>query len=205
MITDGHRADASGVRQPESTVAVADQMTRRFVPGEGFGHLARNPLRRGISGNGDPDQSPSRVVENHQAIEKSEGDGADHEQIKRCNPGGLVSQEALPALRPRSPDSNHIASDGRFADLDSEHQQFAVNAWRTPEWIFPADAADQMTEPAINPGPSSAPPRLPAPVGAKSLAMPTQHRLGLHDDHGIQQRRENAAQPDQDQAQYFAI
>src|SRR5208282_532064 len=71
---------------------------------------------------------------------------------------------------------------------------------RAPERIFSAHTADQLAELAINPGASTAPPRLPAPVGAKALSMPAQHSLRLDDDHGIQHRREEPGQTDQDQA-----
>jgi len=81
MIADTHSTHAASVRRPERTVAVTDQMTRRFAPGKGLGHLACDPLGGRIGGHGDPDQPPSRVAKNHQTIEQLEGDGADHEQV----------------------------------------------------------------------------------------------------------------------------
>src|SRR5215469_4120893 len=43
-IADAHCPNAPGVRRPERSVAVAEQMTRRVAPREGLGHLARYPL-----------------------------------------------------------------------------------------------------------------------------------------------------------------
>jgi len=60
-----HRMNAPGVRRPERTVAVTDQMTRRFAPGKGFGQLACDPFCGRIGGHGDPRQPPSGVVEDH--------------------------------------------------------------------------------------------------------------------------------------------
>src|SRR5215472_443323 len=54
MIANGHRTNAPGVRRPERSVAVAEQMARRFVPWKGFCHLACDPLRRWIGCDGDP-------------------------------------------------------------------------------------------------------------------------------------------------------
>jgi len=48
MIADAHRTNAPSVGRPERAIAVAEQMTRRFAPGEGFGHLTRDPLCRWI-------------------------------------------------------------------------------------------------------------------------------------------------------------
>ena len=44
MIADTHGMNAPGVRRPERAVAVTDQMTRRFAPGKGFGHLTCDPF-----------------------------------------------------------------------------------------------------------------------------------------------------------------
>jgi hypothetical protein len=42
------------VRETKSAVAVTNQMTRRFIPGESFSYLARDPRHRRIAGNSDP-------------------------------------------------------------------------------------------------------------------------------------------------------
>jgi len=95
MVADAHRMDAPEVRRPERTVAVAEQMPWRFIPGKGFGHLVRNPLAGRISGHGDPDQPPSRMAKNHQTIEQLEGDGAHHEQIDRSDPRRLITKKSV--------------------------------------------------------------------------------------------------------------
>ena len=43
VISDPYCTNAPGVTRIESAVAVANQVTRRFVPGKGIGHLARDP------------------------------------------------------------------------------------------------------------------------------------------------------------------
>src|SRR6266849_10161741 len=44
MITDAHCPNAMSVGWAEGLVAVANQMTWRFVPGESVSHLPSNPL-----------------------------------------------------------------------------------------------------------------------------------------------------------------
>jgi hypothetical protein len=72
VITDAHRTNAPGVRWPERAVAIANEMTRRFAPWKRFRHLTRDPLGRRIAGHGDPEQPPSGVAKNHQALEQLE-------------------------------------------------------------------------------------------------------------------------------------
>ena len=45
-ISDPNCTNVAGVRRTECAVAVANQMTRRFVPGKGISHLSRDPFGR---------------------------------------------------------------------------------------------------------------------------------------------------------------
>jgi|SRR5208282_4877415 len=71
-----HRPFASGdqkcPRWTECSVAVANQVTRRFVPGKGVSHLTCDPLGGRIVRHADADQSPSGVAKNRQEIEQLE-------------------------------------------------------------------------------------------------------------------------------------
>ena len=72
MITDAHCSNAMGVSWAEGPVAVANQMTWRFIPGEGVSHLPSDPLGSWIGSDADRDQLPSRVAKNDQAVEQLE-------------------------------------------------------------------------------------------------------------------------------------
>ena len=48
VISDPHCTNAAGVSRTECAVAVANQVTRRFVPGKGIRHLARDPFGVGL-------------------------------------------------------------------------------------------------------------------------------------------------------------
>src|SRR5271168_5106081 len=60
-ISDPHCANAVSIGRTISSVAVANQMTRRFVPGKGISHLTGDPLGGRIVRHTDADQSPSGV------------------------------------------------------------------------------------------------------------------------------------------------
>src|SRR6266446_9061207 len=81
VISDPHRTNATGVRRTERAIAVANQVTRRFVPWKRVRHLTCDPLGGRIVRHADAHQSPAGVAKNDQAIEQLEGDGTHHEQI----------------------------------------------------------------------------------------------------------------------------
>src|ERR1019366_1793626 len=62
MIADPHCTNAAGVRWTKCAVAVANQVTRRFVPGKRASHLNRDPLGGRIVRHSDAHQSPSGVA-----------------------------------------------------------------------------------------------------------------------------------------------
>src|ERR1035437_7533245 len=198
-ISDPHCANASGVRWTERAVAVANQMTRRFVPGKGIDHLSRDPLGGRVVRHADAHQSPSGVAKNYQAIEQLERDSANHEQIDRRDPRGVIAQECFPTLGGRSLPPDHVPRHGRFGDFDAEHEQFAVYPWRSPQWVFLFHPSDEFVDLAVDSGAAPTPAGFPAPIGAKAAPMPADHGLRLnHSDH-IQNRGEQLVQPYKDQ------
>src|ERR1700720_4474272 len=66
VISDPHCTNAAGIRWTECAVAVAGQVTRRFVPRKGVSHLTRDPLGARIVRHVDGHQSPAGVAKNHQ-------------------------------------------------------------------------------------------------------------------------------------------
>jgi hypothetical protein len=97
----------------------------------------------------------------------------------------VIAQESLPALRRRTASPDHVSCNGRFAYVDPEHQQFAVDARCAPRRILPAHSADQRAQLAVDPGPAATPPRLPAPIRSEPAPMPTKHSFRLYNDNGV--------------------
>ena len=42
--------------------------------------------------------------------------------------------------------ATHVSPDGGLADFNTEHEQFAVNARRPPDWVSHAHLADQLPD-----------------------------------------------------------
>ena len=66
MITDAHGCKASGDGMTTGPVVVPDEMVGRFVPREGIGDLAGDPLRREIGRHAERYQPTALVPEDDQ-------------------------------------------------------------------------------------------------------------------------------------------
>jgi hypothetical protein len=105
----------------------------------------------------------------------------------------------LPPRREWSATPRHVLGNRRLGDVDTQLQQLAMNAWRTPKGIVAADGSDQISDVSGACRPADTTTRLPAPVQAEAAAVAAQQRLRLEDDRSSEQRREQAVEPDKDQ------
>src|SRR6202035_720547 len=112
MIADPHCPNAMGVGWAEGPVAVANQMTWRFIPGESVSHLPSDPLGSRIGSDADHDQPPAGVTQDHKAVEQLERDRAYDEQIQGSDASGMITQESPPTLGRWSAAPDHIPADG---------------------------------------------------------------------------------------------
>jgi hypothetical protein len=112
VIPDPHCTNAAYISRTESAVAIAKQMTRRFVPRKSVGHLTSYPLGSRIGSDADCDQSPAGVAQNDQAVEQLERDRADYEQIQLSDAVNVIAQESLPTLGRWTAAPSHISADG---------------------------------------------------------------------------------------------
>ena len=72
VISNPHSTNAAGISWTISSVAVANQVTRSFIPREGISHLTRDPLGCRIARHTDADQSAPGMAKNDQAVEQLE-------------------------------------------------------------------------------------------------------------------------------------
>ena len=93
MIADPHCPNAMGVGWAEGPVAVANQVTRRFVPGKCVCHLTCDPFGGRIGSDADCYAPPAGVTQGHKAVEQLERDGAYDEQIQRSDAGTVIAQD----------------------------------------------------------------------------------------------------------------
>ena len=82
--------------------------------------------------------------------------------------------------------------DGAFGNLQAELQEFTVDPRRSPAGVLCRHPADESPDLVARLGPTAAAPRKPAPIQAKSRAMPSDHRLRLDDYQNIRPSRPQA-------------
>jgi hypothetical protein len=84
----------------------------------------------------------------------------------------VTGQEGLPGLRRRLWLSDHIFRDGRLSNVDTEFEQFTVDAGSAPERVGNAHMANKITRLFGNVAATKTYMALPSPVKAETVAMP---------------------------------
>jgi hypothetical protein len=109
-------------------------------------------------------------------------------------------QEGPPSLAGRPPSFDHVLGDARLRQFKPELEQFAMDAWRSPERVLDAHSPDQRAQFSIDLRSPSPWARLPTPVAAKAGSMPMHERLGPDDREDLQDRWKPAIQLDEEPA-----
>jgi hypothetical protein len=126
------------------------------------------------------------VRDDEEAIEDTKGKRWHREEVHCRNRFTMIAQKRCPPLRwlgtPwRFP---HPTQDRSFRNIEAQHLQLSMNAWRAPAWVhdnhpedefaqFFADAFSSRTFPI---------PREPCPIQLESRSMPPNDSLRLNDD-----------------------
>src|SRR5258707_14122312 len=108
MSADSHRRKAPGNGMTIGRVAVADEMVGSFIPWEGIGDLAGDPLRRGIGRHAERYQAATLVPENDQNEEQLEADRRHNQEVHGGCAGRMILKESLPGLLPPPPTLGHV-------------------------------------------------------------------------------------------------
>src|SRR5712664_3369268 len=102
VITDAHGRKTLRDCVTVGSVAVADEVIRRFIPGEGIGDLAGDPLRRGIGRHAERYQATALMPEDDQNEEQLEADRRHDQEVHGGDAGRMIVKESLPVCdRPR--------------------------------------------------------------------------------------------------------
>jgi hypothetical protein len=103
-------------------------------------------------------------------------------------------------LAGRPPSFDHVLGDARLRQFKPELEQFAMDAWRSPERVLDAHSPDQRAQFSIDLRSPSPWARLPTPVVAKAGSMPMHERLGPYDCENLQNLWKPAIQLDKEPA-----
>jgi hypothetical protein len=83
------------------------------------------------------------------------GDRRDGKEVNRDEVARVILEERAPRLRRWSPAAWHVFADTGLRDINAEHEQFAMDSWRSPTRIFAAHLVNQISnlfENGLGPG-----------------------------------------------------
>src|SRR6202048_3009251 len=200
LVPDAHGTQSARDDAAIDLVAIADEVVRSLIPRKCLRYLTCNPSGRGICCDVDPDEVSAAEPDDDEGIEQVEADSRNNEQVHGGNVRRVVTQEGSPFLAGWPLSFDHVLGDARLRDFKPELEQFAVDAWRAPKWIFDAHPPDQRAQLGVDLRSPSLRAGLPTPVAAKAGPMPTHERFGPDDREDLQDRRNPAVELDKEPA-----
>src|ERR1700688_1113310 len=111
LVPDAHGTQSARDDNAIDSIPISDHIARSHVPGKSLGYLTCNPLRRRVGCDVNPDEISAIKPYNHEAVEHSEANGRDNEQIHGGNVRSVVSQKGPPPLAWWSSVLDHVLGD----------------------------------------------------------------------------------------------
>src|ERR1700694_4532525 len=99
LVPDAHGAQSACDDAAIDPIPIADEVMRRFIPRTCLRYLTRNPVRRRICCDVDPDQVSAVQPDDDEGIEQVETDSWNNEQVHGGNVWRVVMQEG--SLKPQ--------------------------------------------------------------------------------------------------------
>ena len=127
-----------------NSVPVANQIPRNVSIRKSFYDLLSCPFSRWMLGNSKVQHFPSLVLQNYKYEQNSQRSGRHREKIYRDEFTDMVFQKGPPGLRGRTFDGVKDPRNSSFRNRNSEFEQLAMNARRTPQWIFAGHSSNQL-------------------------------------------------------------
>ncbi len=117
----------------------------RLSEGPRFSQLLCNPESIGILCHIEVQDLTAVVADDEEAIQNTERERWDGKEVHRGNGFPMIPEECQPSLRRKwifrgSPDPSR---DTPFREIETQLEQFAVNARRSPGWILGNHTEDQ--------------------------------------------------------------
>src|ERR1700716_3952956 len=111
LVPDAHGTQSARDDNAVDSIPISDHIARSHVPGKRLGDLTCNPLRRRVGCDVNLNEISAIKPYNHEAVEHSEANGRDNEQIHGGNVRRVVSQKVPPPLAGRPPPFDHVLGD----------------------------------------------------------------------------------------------
>lgn len=143
-------------------------------------------------------RNATAVLEDDEAVEQSEADRGDDEEVHGRGLEEVVSQEGAPCLRRRllrAQTGREPSGDGGLRHAEAQLEQLSVNPGRAPPRVVRREAADEGPD-FIRGARTTSTRRAPAPEEPEARAVPGHHGVRLHDDQEFLPPRPQPGQAD---------
>ena len=122
------------------------------------------------------------MTENHESEDELKCDGRHHEEVYGDQVLDVIVEKGSPRLGERFAVPDDVLGDGCLRRLDSNPQQFAMDARSSPARVGETHFPDEIPNFIGYRGSSFKMTTLPSPIEAKSLAMPGDDSLRFDKD-----------------------
>jgi hypothetical protein len=144
----GHRPDRYRNLKAILGISVKDEKPGSRSIREGLSQLLDDPRAGGVPRDIKVQDTTVIVRHDEKAVEHTERDGGDREEVHRRDGFSMIAQKGEPALGGLGIPgrSTHPAGDGSLTDVEIQHQEFAVDAWCTPGRVLSHHPEDQVSD-----------------------------------------------------------
>src|SRR5664280_288316 len=129
-------------------VMVEYEKSGRGIVGKSFSQLLHDPGACGMASDVEVQDAAAIMADDEEAVQNPKGESGDGEEIHGRDSFPMIAQKGQPALGGLRVlgRSFHPAGNGSFRYLEAEHQEFAMDARRTPTGIVSDHLKDQFTD-----------------------------------------------------------
>src|ERR1039458_8822980 len=141
------RADRRSNFDAELGITIKDQESWTSYKGKRFSQLLNNPSARGMPRDIEMQNPLTVMADDEETVEQIEFHCRNGEKVHRCDSFAMVSQKHEPPFsRFRiSGRASHPAGNGSLRKVTPQHQEFTVDSWRSPCWVFHDHPEDQVS------------------------------------------------------------
>src|SRR5712692_142925 len=170
-------------------ITIKDDESRSGSKWECFSQLLDDPRACRMLCDIEVQDVPTIVTDDEKAIEQAECDRRNSEEVHRGNRFPVIAKKGKPALDrlriSRCP--FHPTRDRSFRDIKTEHDKFAMDAWRSPRWVLNDHPENQFPNFLRRRSSPDGSPDLgdQLPVQTESAPVPTHHGFGRDRNEGF--------------------
>src|ERR1700756_5541376 len=176
-------------------VSIPNEISRRVVPRERLGDLARDPLRGRICRHAKRHPKSPSVAHNDKTIQNLESDRRRGKEVDRRDAVDVIAEKRPPALRRWRRVAAYVPSDRRLRDLEAELEQLTMNPRRAPQRVRTAHLANERAQLSRYLRSANTVAGSPAPIRPKPSTVPANDGLRPDDHNHLKDGRKPAIEP----------